>query len=340
MSRFLPAVILAALLTLAGGAVVMAQTAMPTPQPGEPAPTPDVASYEAAALEQLGNLRIAASNLYPISGVPTDTAQSYLNLIRDEVIPFFRDTTPPPEFAPFHARVGLAVLPCLYAAAYVQQGKSDTLSVAVASTYTQGCYDAMGDTLVEWVRVKGVSQAFQARSTPAASAAAEPTASSATPVATPAPPAAANDILYQVALSQTIDGVTVEIQGLEIHDFDSFRNNDPSSADKLLRYSKFTPAAAAILSLVVTNHTDKSVQLFPIQSGAVVVAGEQVDLSAYWSLDIGDLDTTYHPGAFKAGAVIFSLSQSAWDAIVDGSSVAYYIDSPRNYAFEIESPLP
>lgn len=337
MSRFLPAFVFAILLALAGSTVVMAQTATPTP-------TPDAASYEEAALEQLGNLRIVATDLYLMTGITTDTAQSYLALIRDEVLPFTNDTTPPPDFAAFHVLLFMAVRPCGLSAAYLQQGQTDIFSTVIMSSYIQACYRSVSDASVEWARVTHTAPIFQLRATPAAPATAEPTSSDATPIVTPtdtpAPPVAANDISYQVTLSQTIDGMTVEIQDLEIHDFDSFRKSDPSSADKLLRDSKFTPAAAAILGLVVANHTDKSVQLFPIQSGAVVVAGEQFDLFAYRLLDIGDLDTTYHPNAFKTGKIVFALPQSAWDAIVDGASVAYYIDSSRDYAFEIEPSLP
>lgn len=155
MFRFAIAVFIAALLTLAGGAVVMAQPATPTLQPTEPAPTPDTASYEEAAEEQMGSLFDMAISLYPISGVPTDTAKSAITTLNEDVLPFARDTIPPTEFAPFQARLFTAVLPCLYAAAIVQQGKSDLFSTNIASIYTQGCYDAVSDTYVEWVRATG-----------------------------------------------------------------------------------------------------------------------------------------------------------------------------------------
>lgn len=155
MFRLTIAVILASLLTFAGGAVVMAQTATPTPQPSEPAPTPDAADYEGAAAEQLRNLLNIAFSLYPTSGVPTDTAKSAITTLNEEVLPFARDTTPPAEYLAFHARLSMAMTPCLYAAAIVQQGKSDVFSTNIASTYTQGCYDAASDTYVEWVRATG-----------------------------------------------------------------------------------------------------------------------------------------------------------------------------------------
>lgn len=337
MSRFLPAFVFAILLALAGSTVVMAQTATPTP-------TPDAASYEEAALEQLGNLRIVATDLYLMTGITTDTAQSYLALIRDEVLPFTNDTTPPPDFAAFHVLLFMAVRPCGLSAAYLQQGQTDIFSTVIMSSYIQACYRSVSDASVEWARVTHTAPIFQLRATPAASATAEPTSSSITPIPTPtdtpAPPAAVDDMSDQSALSKTVDGMTVEILGLEVQDFESYREVDSETADRLVYSSDFTPAAAAILSLNVANHTDKSVQLLPVQSGAVVVAGEQFDLFAYRLLDIGDLDTTYHPNAFKTGKIVFALPQSAWDAIVDGASLAYYIDSSRDYAFEIEPSLP
>lgn len=324
MSRFLPAFVLAILLALAGSAMAIAQTATPTPVP---APTPDAAGYEGAALEQLGNLRNIAADLYDLTGIPTSTIASHADLLAGDVASFAGNVTPPAEFAPFHMRVFMALRPCMAAARVVSAQGSDVFWVMVAASYTQACYAAVSEASVEWARVTGKVPIFQATPTPAGSTTEVP--------AVEAAPAG-----EQGVSSQTVDSVTVEILGLEVQDFESYREVDSETADRLVYDSDFTPAAAAILSLNVANHTDKSVQLLPVQSGAVVVAGEQFDLFAYRLLDIGDLDTTYHPGAFKTGKIVFALPQSAWDAIVDGASVAYYIDSSRDYAFEIEPSLP
>lgn len=338
MFRLATAAILAALLTLAGGAVVMAQTAMPTPQPGEPAPTPDVASYEAAALEQLGNLRIVATDLYPMTGIPTSTAQSHLALIRDEVMPFANNTTPPPDFAPFHVLLFMSVRPCGMSAAYIQQGQTDMLSAIIASSYIQACYRSVSDASVEWARVTHTVPIFQARATPAASAAAEPTASSATPVAAPT---AGNDAPEQSAISQTVDGVTVALTSLKVLPFDEYQAADPEGADDLAYYAEFPPAAVGILSISVANHSDQAAEVIPIQFAAVVVAGEQIDLSSYRLISTGDLDTTYYPGAAKQGSAVFALSETAWSAISGGAQLTYYASSRgRDYVLQIEPSLP
>jgi hypothetical protein len=107
MSRVLPVLILAGLLVLAFASIAHAQTATPTPKPLLPAPTKapvatiaptaptPPADYEAQALEQLGNLRAVASDLYLVSGVLTDTVDSAISILTNELRPFASDVTPP-----------------------------------------------------------------------------------------------------------------------------------------------------------------------------------------------------------------------------------------------------
>lgn len=166
MSRILPVLILAGLLVLAFASIAIAQTATPTPKPLLPAPTkaPPAAQapadYEAQALEQLGNLRAVASDLYLVSGVLTDTVDSAISILTNELRPFASDVTPPAEFAPFHVRLYMALRPCLMAVALIQRGGDDVFTAMIVSSYTQSCYTAAADASVEWARVTGEAPIF------------------------------------------------------------------------------------------------------------------------------------------------------------------------------------
>jgi hypothetical protein len=330
MSRILPAFLLAILLALASGGAASAQTATPKPTAGTvaPSPTPTApADYEAQALEQLGNLRNIAAAHHWFSGVPTDTASSAIALLADEFYPFVSNVTPPAEFAPFHMSLFMALRPCQAAAALHERGggSRDAYTAVVTATYAQSCYTAAADASVEWARVTGRVPIFY---------------STATPTATPAA-ALPSDDGPRGTLSQTVEGVTVDILSLEVSDFGSFSEANTQLAGRLADQSDFTPAAVGVLSVGVTNRTAASTDVIPVQFAAIVVAGEQIDLSAYRLLSTNDLDTTYYPGASKSGTIYFALPQSAWDAIKGGAQVGYYIGSyDRDYAFEIAPTLP
>ena len=171
MPRILPALVLATLLALALAAAVTAQTATPTPRPLLPAPTkapvatttpaaPTPADYEAQALEQLGNLRTIAGGIYRVGSVPTDTVDSAISTLVDEIRPFASSVTPPAEFAPFHMRLFMALRPCEMAVALVQRGGDDVFTAMITSSYTQSCYTAAADASVEWARVTGKAPIF------------------------------------------------------------------------------------------------------------------------------------------------------------------------------------
>lgn len=144
----------------------------------------------------------------------------------------------------------------------------------------------------------------------------------------------------QAVLSQTVAGVTIEVLGLEFVPIGKYEERDPKTASSLTLYSDSPPAAAGILTLRITNHTDESARVIPVQSAVVVIAGEQIDLSGYYQLITNDIDTTYFPNASKQGGVTFSISQSAFDAVSTGAPVAYYIGTDgRDYTFEIQPTL-
>lgn len=175
MSRLPFALILTALLALALAGAAIAQTATPTPRPHLPAPTkapvatiaPSAptppADYEAQALAQLGNLRTIAGNLYFVSGIPTDTVDSAISTLANELRPFASDVTPPAEFAPFHMRLFMALRPCEMAAALVQRGGADVFTATITSSYTQSCYTAAADASVEWARTTGKVPIFPSK---------------------------------------------------------------------------------------------------------------------------------------------------------------------------------
>ncbi len=175
MSRLLPALVLAALLAIAGVAVVNAQTSTPTPEPLLPAPTAaptstPPADYEAQALVQLGNLRNCAADMYQIN-VTTDTLDSCFKLLLDEIDPFAYSTTPPPAFAPFQMRLFMSVRPCWRANNVIRTRGKDPFWFLTAAMDTQACYSAASDASVEWARVTGTVPVFQApTSTPTADA--------------------------------------------------------------------------------------------------------------------------------------------------------------------------
>lgn len=175
MSRISSILILAGLLVVALANVANAQTATPTPKPllpaptkapvatiAPPAPTPP-ADYEAQALEQLGNLRAVATDLYLVSDVPTDTVDSAISTLTNELRPFASDVTPPADFAPFHVRLYMALRPCMMAAALIQRGGADVFTAMIVSSYTQSCYTAAADASVEWARATGKAPIFPAR---------------------------------------------------------------------------------------------------------------------------------------------------------------------------------
>lgn len=341
MRTTLPAFILAILLALASGGAASAQTATPKPTAGPVAPTKapvaqptPPADYEAQALEQLGNLRNIAAAHHWFSGVPTDTASSTLAVLRDEFYPFISNVTPPAEFAPFHMSLFMALRPCQAVATLHEQGGGDrdAMMALVTASYAQSCHAAAAVASVEWARVTGNVPIFYSTATPAA-----PTPA---PAATPAA-ALPSDDGPTGTLSQTVEGVTVEILSLEVSDFGSFSEANTQLAGRLAEQSDFAPAAVGVLSVGVTNRTAAPTDVIPVQFAAIVVAGEQIDLSAYRLLSTNDLDTTYYPGASKSGTIYFALPQSAWDAIKGGAQVGYYIGSyGRDYAFEIAPTLP
>ncbi len=175
MSRVFPILVLGllgAMLAVASVGAAIAQTATPTPKPLLPAPTKapvativptaptTPADYEAQALEQLGNLRAVASDLYLVSGVLTDTVDSAISILTNELRPFASDVTPPADFAPFHVRLYMALRPCLMAVALIQRGGDDVFTAMIVSSYTQSCYTAAADASVEWARVTGEAPIF------------------------------------------------------------------------------------------------------------------------------------------------------------------------------------
>ena len=167
MFRIFPVLLLAGLMALAAVGITYAQTATPTPKPLLPAPTKaPVATitpaaptpsddYEAQALEQLGNLRVIAGGLYRVGSVPTDTVDSAISTLVNELRPFASSVTPPAEFAPFHMRLFMALRPCEMAVALVQIGRDDVFTAMITSGYTQSCYTATADASVEWARATG-----------------------------------------------------------------------------------------------------------------------------------------------------------------------------------------
>lgn len=331
MRTTLPAFVLAILLALAGGAAI-AQTATPTPTP-RPTPAAQAtppADYEAQALEQLGNLRNIAAAHHWFSGVPTDTASSTLAVLRDEFYPFISNVTPPAEFAPFHMSLFMALRPCQAVATLHEQGGGDrdAMMALVTASYAQSCHAAAAAASVEWARVTGNVPIFYSTATPAA------------PAATPAA-ALPSDDGPTGTLSQTVEGVTVEILSLEVSDFGSFSETNAQLAGSLAEQSDFAPAAVGVMSVKVTNRSAAPVDLHPAWDAAVVVAGEQINLSVYRFLNTNNLDTSYYPDAFKSGTIYFALPRSAWEAIEGGARVGYYIDSyGRDYAIQITPTLP
>lgn len=145
-------------------------------------------------------------------------------------------------------------------------------------------------------------------------------------------------IVSQSALSQTVDGVTVEMLSLEFLPFDQYAEANPDSAERLVRLADNSPAAAGILTVRVINHSDASVRVIPIQQAAIVAGGEQIDLGNFYMLIDNDIDTTYFPEASKQGGVTFAVPDYVWNAIAAGGTAAYYIDTDddREYAFKIE----
>lgn len=145
-------------------------------------------------------------------------------------------------------------------------------------------------------------------------------------------------IVSQSALSQTVDGVTVEMLSLEFVPIDQYAESEPDMAEKLAYYADSPFAAAGVLTVRITNHSDTSAQVIPVQHAAIVVGGEQIDLSSFRLLTNNDIDTTYFPEASKQGGVTFAVPASAWDAIGAGGTATYYIDTSdgREYTFKIE----
>lgn len=170
----------------------------------------------------------------------------------------------------------------------------------------------------------------------------EPAASIENPVVAieqqPLPSYESGDIVSQSVLSQTVDGVSVEMLSLEFISIDQYAESAPEMAEDLVRYADGPPAAAGILTVRVTNHSDTSAHVVPIQHAAIVVGGEQIDLSGFYMLINNDVDTTYFPEASKQGGVAFAVPASAWNAIVAGGTATYYIDTDdgRQYTFKIE----
>ena len=128
---------------------------------------------------------------------------------------------------------------------------------------------------------------------------------------------------------------------LEVSDFGSFSETNAQLAGSLAEQSDFAPAAVGVMSVKVTNRSAAPVDLHPAWDAAVVVAGEQINLSVYRFLNTNNLDTSYYPDAFKSGTIYFALPRSAWEAIEGGARVGYYIDSyGRDYAIQITPTLP
>ncbi len=153
-------------------------------------------------------------------------------------------------------------------------------------------------------------------------------------------PVVAGSPRSQAILSQTVAGVTVEVLGLEFLPIGRYEERDPKTASSLIFYSDSPPAAAGILTLRITNHTDESARIIPVQDAVVVIAGEQIDLDGYYQLITNDIDTTYLPNASKQGGVTFPIFQSTLDAVATGALVTYYINTDgRDYAFEIKPTL-
>jgi hypothetical protein len=145
-------------------------------------------------------------------------------------------------------------------------------------------------------------------------------------------------IVSQSTLSQTVNGVTVEMLSLELVPIDQYAESDPEMAEKLAYYADSPFVAAGVLAVRITNHSNASAQVIPVQHAAIVAGGEQIDLSSFRLLTNNDIDTTYFPEASKQGGVTFAVPASAWDAIAAGGTAVYYIDTSdgRQYAFEIE----
>lgn len=145
-------------------------------------------------------------------------------------------------------------------------------------------------------------------------------------------------IVSQSALSQTVDGVTVEMLSLEFVPINQYAETDPKTAENLANYADSPPAAAGILTVRVTNRSDTSARVTPVQDAAIVVGGEQIDLDGFYMLINNDVDTTYFPEASKQGGVTFPIPASAWDAIAAGGTAVYYIatNDGREYTFKIE----
>lgn len=345
MPRLLPAFVLAILLGLAGAAAAHAQTATPRPMLPAPRPTPTqvqpIANYETRAAEQLGNLSAIAGDMLYVSTPSAAELSNYNHLLINGVGGFVRDTTPPAEFAAFHTRLGWAVNICELTARVLESQGEDVFWFLSASMYAQACRDAAGDALTEWAHATGKVPFFSLPAAPVARPTARPTtAPTPAPAATPAA-ALPSDDGPTGTLSQTVEGVTVEILSLEVSDFGSFSEANTQLAGKLAEQSDFTPAAAGVLSVKVTNRSAAPVDLHPAWDAAVVVAGEQIDLSAYRFLNTNNLDTSYYPDAFKSGTIYFALPRSAWEAIEGGARVGYYIDSyGRDYAIQIAPTLP
>ena len=143
------------------------------------------------------------------------------------------------------------------------------------------------------------------------------------------------------ALSETVDGITVEVVGLEVTPFEDFSEADPKTAERLTAYADFDPAAAGVLSVRVTNGTDEPANVVPIQHAALVVGPNQIDLSRYYMLITGDVDGDYYPGVTKEGGVTFAVPAAVLDAVQDGEPVSYFIDTNAGeWSFEIQPTLP
>lgn len=143
------------------------------------------------------------------------------------------------------------------------------------------------------------------------------------------------------ALSETVDGITVEVTGLEVTPIADVDADDPKTAERLRAYADFDPAAAGVLSVRVTNGTDEPANVVPIQHAALVVGSDQIDLSRYYMLITGDVDGDYYPGVTKEGSVTFAVPASVLDAVSDGAPVSYFIDTNAGeWSFEIQPTLP